>query len=188
MPHPFDTHPTLGSRLAQLGFDVREAVRDTGIQQPAHDSWYHTIATAPAIEERMWAEQQKALQSYHSQDLAWRLMPKDEEDEAIVRAHFPRIVFRNRTGAEATLDFDRIQLPEWSAPIFFKDIGFASEEDAWNLKKRLTITHTPPGMAKDVKVKFYPGPFTSEKGALLMLFGHYYGRHKTAEARSRETA
>ena len=185
VPHPFDTHPTLNSRLGQLGCDAREAIREAATAQAAQDSWYHTIATAQAIEEKMWAEQQRALQSYHSQDLAWRLMPKDEEEAAIVREHFPRIVFRNKKGAEATLEFDRIHLAEWSAPILFNDISSASVEDAW-MKKRLTITHTQPGAAKPAKVKFYPGLFTSEKGDLLTLFGHYYGRHKTAEARSRE--
>ena len=187
VPHPFDTHPTLSNRLAQLGFDVRAAIRDAGIQQPSRDSWYHTIATAPAIEERMWAEKQNALQAFHSQDLAWRLLPKDEEEAAIVREHFPRLIFRNRKGAEATLEFDRIQLSEWSEPILFKDIARARVEDAW-MKKRLTITHSQPGKDKPAKTRFYPSLFTGEKGDLLALFGHCYSRHKTAEARSREPA
>lgn len=188
VPHPFDTHPSLNSRLTELGFDARTAIREAATALPSQDSWYHTIATAPSIEEKMWSEQQRALQSYHSQDLAWRLLPTNEEEAAIVREHFPRIVLRDKKGAEAVLEFDRIQLGEWSAPILFKDIESASVEDAWNMKKRLTISHTPSGATKAVKVKFYPIHFTNEKGDLLTLFGHYYGRHKAAEARSRETA
>ena len=188
VPHPFDTHPTLSNRLAQLGCDAREAIREASDAEPSQASWYHEIATAQAIEVRMWTEQQRALQSYHSQDLAWRLLPKDEEEAAIVREHFPRVVFRNKKGAEATLEFDRIQLAEWSAPILFKNIAIACVEDAWNMKKRLMISHDRPGTAEHTKTKFYPVLFVSEKGDLLTLFMHYYSRHKTAEARSRETA
>ncbi len=183
VPHPFDTHPTLNNRLAQLGFDAHTALGDPDLREPAAHSWYQAISTAQALEERMWASQQKALQTCHSQDLAWRLMPKTDEEAAIVREHFPDAIFRKADGTEATLTFDRLQLPDWNAPIFFKDIIEAKLEASWG-KQWLILWHQEDGKPKPTKARLNPALFTSEKGNLLAGFSQYYSRHKTAEARS----
>jgi Zn-dependent protease with chaperone function len=186
VPHPFDSHPTLKNRLAQLGFDARAVLRDGEIQKPAEKTWYQAIGTAPAREEKMWAERQEALQSFHAQSIAWRLLPKDEQETAVVRQHFPRTVFRNKRGAEAVLEFDRLQLPDLSVPILFKDIRRAFLENAWPTK-RLTLSYLQDGKSKPQVRRFHPSTFSSEKGDLLQLFGQYYNRHKAAEANSSPT-
>lgn len=180
VPHPFDTHPTLNNRLARLGFEARSALRDTGIQGPAANSWYHAIAAAAEMEQRMWAQQQEFLQSVHSQGLAWRLVPQDEEENEIVRGHFPQAIFHRKDGAVATLEFDRIQLSDWAGPVLFKDVVNVQLEDAW-MSKRLTLTHRQEGKAKPSRTKLYPQAFSSEKGDLLTVFDLYFSRHKTAE-------
>ncbi len=187
VPHPFDTHPTLHNRLEQLGFEAHAALRDTEIQQPVADSWYGAIGTAAALESRLWTERQRALQAIHDQQLAWRLLPRDEEEKAHVMKHFPHAVFRDKKGREATLDFDRLQIPGWESPIFFKDIVSLKLKDSWG-KKRLTIAHRQGERPKPVNTKCYPGLFKGDKGDLLTLFGHYYGRHKTAEAANQQSA
>lgn len=181
VPHPFDTHPTLNNRLAQLGFEPGAALRDGAIQQPAANSWYHAIAAAPEREQRMWTQQQQFLQIVHSMDLAWRLSPKDEEETAIVREHFPQSVLHRKDGTTATLEFDCVKLSEWAAPVFFKDIVNVQLEDAW-MRKRLTLTHRQEGKKKPVRTRFYPGSYSGERGDFLTLFDMYYARHKTAEA------
>lgn len=183
VPHPFDTHPTLHNRVTQLGFDAREALRDSSMPLSAADTWYGEISTAPAIEERLWAERQKLLQSVHEQDLAWRLLPEDGDETAIVEEHFPRTVCRNKKGKEATLEFDRIQLADWEAPVLFKDICKINLEDAFP-KKQMTLAYKQEGRRWSAKRKFQPGAFTCERGDLLALFNLYYARHKTAEARA----
>lgn len=186
VPHPFDTHPTLHNRLAQLGFEAAPALRDAQIQQPVADSWYSAILTAPAMEQRMWTERQTMLQSVHEQELAWRLLPVGEEETAHVVKHFPHAVFLHKDGSDATLNFDRLQLPKWDGPILFKDITHLAMKNTW-LGRRLTITHRPEGAPKPVKTKAYLMRFKGEKGHLLDGFSMYYNRHKTAEAASRET-
>lgn len=183
VPHPFDTHPTLNNRLAQLGFEAGAALLDGGIQQPAANSWYHAIAAAPEMEQRMWAQQQQCLQIVHSMDLAWRLLPKDEEETAIVREHFPQSVFHRKDGTTATLEFDRLKLSGWAAPVFFKDIVSVQLEDAW-MKKRFTLIHRQEGKKKPARTRFYPGSYSGGKEDLLTLFERYYARHKTAEAKA----
>ena len=181
VPHPFDTHPTLHNRLDKLGFEARATLRDADIQKPLADSWYDAINTAPALEHRLWTERQTLLQNIHDRNLAWRLLPESEEQMAQVLKHFPHAVFRKKDGSEATLDFDRLRLPAWEAPIFFRDIAKLEVKDVW-FKKRLTITHRREGRPKAVKTRCYPGLFADERGNLLAVFGHYYSRHKTAEA------
>jgi Zn-dependent protease with chaperone function len=111
VPHPFDSHPTLSNRLEHLGFDPREALLDRDVQQPVGDSWYRAIIAAETLEKQLWAEQQKALLAYHMQDLLWRLLPTSEENIALLREHFPRVVFVRKSGnGEATVEFDRLHL------------------------------------------------------------------------------
>jgi len=183
VPHPFDTHPTLSNRVAELGFEPREALSDASMPQTPDQTWYGDITTAFAIEERLWSRRQQLLQSFHGQDLAWRVLPANEEETAVVVEHFPRAVLRNKKGKEATLEFDRIQLSDWDAPILFKDIFDVSLEQAFP-KQQMTLVHKKEGKRFGAKAKFQPATFTNERGDLLALFGLYYSRHKTAEARS----
>jgi hypothetical protein len=97
-----------------------------------------------------------------------------------VRGHFPQAIFHRKDGAVATLEFDRLQLSEWAAPMLFKDVVNVQLEDAW-MKKRLTLTHRQEGKAKPRRTRLYPQAFSSEKGDLLTMFDLYFGRHKTAE-------
>jgi Zn-dependent protease with chaperone function len=180
VPHPFDTHPTLQSRLAQLGFEAKAALSDESIHRPAQTSWYHAIATAPQLEERMWAERQQTLETVQAQDLAWRIMPKTEEELGIVLEHFPRATFRHKDGTEALLEHDRIYLSSWDGPILFNDIVTTAVEDT--LKgQRLTISHRQAGADKPVKTKIYAAGFGGERGDLLSSFTAYYSRHQQAE-------
>jgi len=185
VPHPFDRHPPLSMRLEQLGFEAKAALRDHTLQTPAAHSWYGAIATAPALEAQMWAKQQAALQAFHQHDLAWRIVPIDGEQAEVLQREFPRMVFKNsKTGAETVLDFDRLQLGEWSEPIFFKDIVFAELASVWT-RKRLTLTYRTDSDDPVKRAKFFPGLYLGENGDLLACFSHYYSRHKTAEARTK---
>lgn len=185
VPHPFDTHPTLHQRLAQLGFNAHEALTDPALGQPVQSSWYHAITTAPELEARLWADRQNLLKGVQTEQLAWRLVPKTEEELALVQEHFPPVVFRDKSGATAMLAFDRVQFADSDTPILFKDITKAEATDA--LKgKLLTLTVQPPDGGKPQKVKVYPMPFTHERGDLLSAFGFYYSRHQQAELHNQQ--
>ena len=181
VPHPFDTHPTLHNRLEELGFEAHEALRDERMQQPVTDSWYTDIITAPELEGRMWGEQQERLKAFHAEELAWRLLPADEEETRIVTVRFPHVVLRDKKGREASVDFDRVQMPDWDGPILFKRVLKLEVKDGWG-GKRLTITHHTADSPKKIRTRCKPVAFKGEKGDLLGVFGQYYSRHKTAEA------
>lgn len=179
VPHPFDTHPPLQNRLSALGYDARDSLLDPSIQTPPQSSWYHAIATAEGIEERMWKERQKALQSYQSESMAWRLRPSNDEERVLVEEHFPRRVFRNKEGAEAVLTYDSIQMPDWAEPARFLWITRKDHEDS--IKGRRVTLHVQfPNEPKPRKVPFYPGPFVDEVGNLEPIFDYYFSRHQQA--------
>jgi Zn-dependent protease with chaperone function len=183
VPHPFDSHPTLSNRLEHLGFDPQTALDDEAIHQAPAASWYQEISTAHSIEERLWTKRQAVLQEYHQHDLLWRLLPKNEEQAAMIREHFPRLVFCGKKGGQAILEFDRIQLAEWNSPLFFRDILTAQVDTTW-ARRNLVLSHSKEaGRGSTSKI-----PLRAYEGGLLESFGKYFSRHKTAEVRSRETS
>ena len=187
VPHPFDSHPPLNLRLESLGTRTADALRDEALHASVEGSWHAAIPAAAEMERGMWDEREKLIQNFHGQDLAWRLKPRGPEEQAIVEAQFPRRTFRNKEGQEATLEFDKLLINSWPAPILFSAIESASLDDEMLGAKRLTLVSRNPDGSK-LKVKFHPMKFTGESGDLLTHFQHYYSRHKTAEIRSAEAA
>jgi Zn-dependent protease with chaperone function len=183
IPHPFDSHPPLHNRLERLGFNARAALLDAGLHEPVQDSWHQAIATATALEEKLWSDRQEKIQSVHGQNLAWRLLPRNEEELAMVLQYFPKVIFRKKSGAEAILEYDRISMSGWKAPILFREISHATLHDTLTSKQLLIISQRA-GEKKATKTKFYPSQFKSDKGDLLTMFRQYYGRHKNAEVAS----
>jgi Zn-dependent protease with chaperone function len=179
--HPFDTHPTLRHRLEHLGINPETAVRDPLLGQPVAGSWYHAILPAPALEERMWAGRQKALQDAQAEDLVFRV-PQTNDELTTIMEQYPTLVLQNAEGAEVTLEYDRFVIPGWGAPILFEDIGLVMR-DATREGMCLTITHLPTGAKRAVETKVLAATFRCEKGDLVTLFYAYYNRHRKAKVR-----
>ena len=181
IPHPFDTHPPLSQRLQHLGFDPAAALKEDVLHEPISDSWFNAIPEAANLEKSMWEQQQKSLQDFHSENLAWRLRPDGPEEEAQVLLHFPNRTFRKKDGAEATLSYDRIRVASWDAPIIFSLIQSASIDSTLTNKQRLTLVFKHMESGKKKTIQFYPADFKNNEGEMLSFFKHYYSRHKTAE-------
>lgn len=181
--HPVDEHPPLGDRLEALGFDAEGALGDPGVRRIVRDSWYDAIMPALELEPHMWARQREFLEII----LAWRLLPKNETETAIVRKNYPKIVFRKKNGREATLEFDQIHLAEWKSPIYFKDILRASFTDEMFYKQLdMKVKTERPGRNKRWVLRL--GGYRSESTNLWIVFRLYFRRHQVAEAHSKELA
>jgi len=177
VPHPFDSHPTLHSRLAELGFEAEESLRDPAIQQAVPNSWYESIATAPELEARLWSEREELLQLVQTSDLAGRMMPANEEEVAALQEHYPDIVFRRKDGSTATLTYNSIHLSEWADPIRFADItDFRCKESFF--REQVILHHQDAGPESSRQTRFFPGAYSSQ---LLTLFLQYHSRHQIAE-------
>jgi Zn-dependent protease with chaperone function len=185
IPHPFDSHPTLSNRLQHLGLEPREALQDPGLLETPSRTWSDAIKTGPELESRFWNKEQGELQEFHEQDLVYRL-PKNEDQAALLRELFPRVVFSNLKGGEAVLEFDRIELPQLSSPLYFDEILMAEIVNNW-VRKSVVLTHAcrdeSSGNTTNINLRDYA------EGAenMLTTFRRYYGRHKMAQTRSAAT-
>ncbi len=182
-PHPFDSHPPLEQRLQSLGANAADALKEQYLHAPLAQTWHDTMPTAPAMEQEMWAEREAFIQSYHSQDLAWRLLPTCPEEVDLVVAHFPQKEFTSKKGETATLNYESIRLSSWPAAIRFGAIENAVMDSSWG-RKKLKLTYRPETGGKSVDVAFSPEHFTNAEGAFLPVFERYFSRHKTAVSRS----
>jgi hypothetical protein len=145
-------------------------LRDKALWQPVARTWHDSIPTASAIEAEMWLEREALIQ----------LEPSSAEGVRVL-ARFPKRIFSSCEG-EATLDYDRIHLATWKAPVFFTDIESVSLADAFGGKKRLTLVYRPSGGAGTSAVEFVPQDYVGDGGDLLAAFQLYYRRYQTAAA------
>lgn len=184
-PHPFDTHPPLASRMEALGLVPDEVLRDPSVHEPVTVSWRNAITNAAAIEEKLWTNQEKAIQEFHEMKLAWTLMPESAGDLEIITRHFPEESFVGEKGETARLTHEGLSLSGWERPILFPAIEELELKESLG-KKILTVKYKSPETGDTAKVKFQPATFKNEKGDLLAALGNYYGRYKTAVAHQME--
>ena len=176
VPHPFDTHPPMEDRLRELGYEATTALGDDELVKPVQNSWYQKIGPADALEKRLWAKVQEAMEAYHGLEIAYRLNPATDDEVAMVEKYFPTLVLKNKDGEEATLDYRGIHVASWAAPILFTKITGMKMEETLGIQK-LAISHIDPEKKKPVLTKFKPVNYLCEQGNLLGLLEKYYGRH-----------
>ena len=75
------------------------------------------------------------------------------------------------------------RLSSWEALLPFQNIENAAIDSTFGMEK-LKLTHRPTPGGKSVNASFSHKHFTNTEGAFLPVFERYFGRHKTAVARS----
>lgn len=179
-PHPFDTHPPTAGRLAALGLDPGTALRDETLLGEVSDSWFNVIESAAELEGEQWREFEQAFHKFHEQTLAWRFLPTGPEETAHVAKFFPELRFEGKKGATAAMDFEKLHLSDWDAPLHFETISNCVLDDGIG-KKNLTISYSVEGEKKPRTRKFCPADYTCNGRDLLDAFKEYYARHMTAK-------
>lgn len=176
VPHPFDTHPPLRERMANVDCTVEEqAYGGIAASAPAA-SWVDDISSAPAIEQRLWAEYEKAFAATHELQLAYRYVPANDEERAIVLKHFPGAIFELGRGKRLEVNYAGLLLPGEGELLPWQRISKMEYTDAY-LSDILTITHPEKGLIgkKTSKVKL-PGA-RKHRDAIKAALNRYYGRH-----------
>ena len=98
VPHPFDSHPPLRSRIAKQDVTIDpEALIDQLSPQP-EESWYDSIDKAEAFEKRLWDAYEARFQDQHDLLIALRLRPTNEEESEHVKRHFPDVEHFDKKG------------------------------------------------------------------------------------------
>lgn len=185
-PHPFDTHPTLASRMESLGLPVsQEALAADQLDPAPSDTLFQTIGAAEELEGSLWSELQEQIAGIHSEQAAWQAAGDSPDDAEILLKKFPAREFTGPKGTYAHLGHDQIMISKWNEPVLFRDISSAGMETAVFGGPQIKLTVRMDG--KKLKARlFQPKRFTGPDGDLLHFFQLYYTRYMTAQALLRQ--
>ena len=177
VPHPFDTHPPLGERMANVRHVVTEQdMAHIAAAAPA-SRWLDDIPGARDVEQRLWSVYEQQFAAAHEQHLAYRYEPADETERAIVLKYFPPVVFNLKKEQRIEVNHAGLLLPGQSALLSWDRVNKLNYENGFG-GDVLQIAHPEKGWlgAKSTKVKL-PG-IGKERERLKQTLGHYWQRHQ----------
>jgi Zn-dependent protease with chaperone function len=178
VPHPFDSHPPLAERMRNVGHEIEE--RDFGaiVMAPPAEGWISDIPVAGTIETDLWNEYERLFTDAHDNSLAYRYLPANDEERAVVLRYFPDVRFDLRKAAHVDISFRGLSLPGDEQLLRWDDIKDFSYENGMGADV-LTIRLNEKGMlgAKTRKVKL-PG-ISKRRDEFQHTLGLYWHRHQT---------
>ena len=186
IPHPFDSHPPLLERMKNAGYTAEpERFGEIVTRTPQH-TWVSDIQTAPEIESRLWNAYESRFAAAHEQSLAYRYLPANDGEAAVVLKYFPTLTFALGNGSQIGVHYAGLILPDQTQLMPWDDVANLKYEDG--LTDTLLIEHPKQNWsgAKSIKVKL-PGIKTNKK-PLQSALGHYWHRHKVARTQAAEAA
>jgi Zn-dependent protease with chaperone function len=177
IPHPFDSHPSLPHRMRNVGFRLEPEDFGRTVGTPPQGTWAEDIASADAIEQRLWSAYEADFARQHEVSLAYRYWPRNEEERAVVEKYFPPVAFSLRKGSievshrglapqgEPALDWDEVKTMQYSEGSFGDGLVVTLNEKAMVGNKTRKIPLSGLGKQKD---------------AFKEAAGLYWHRHKVA--------
>ena len=177
-PHPFDSHPALGARMAAVGVRTGSTgVANVVMAAPA-ETWFAEIGEAERIESTLWKTYEARFQAAHDESLAYRYLPSTPEEKAHVERYFPAVQMGPKGTNTLSMDCEQIHYTDWPAPIAWAAIVDIKATDSALGHKQLVIkAHTPQGETK-LTIPLRKAAATEEEG--LQKIGAYYGRYRAA--------
>jgi Zn-dependent protease with chaperone function len=178
MPHPFDSHPKLSERMENVRCVIAEEEFGQVLAHAVANSWSAEILSGEAIESRLWAAYEGDFAQAHEQALAYRYLPDNEAELAIVLKYFPSQAFALDKGKELTVNYDGLVLPDQET-LGWSEVKNIEYEDGFGGDVlKLTLTEKGVFGSKTNKVKL-PG-IKPQRDALKAALGQYWHRHKVA--------
>lgn len=171
--HPFDTHPPLVDRLNALGVPLSPETAESLLEAPGDGGWYRMISNAEEIERQQWKAFEARFRSFHEASLAYRFLPENDEERAIVVKAFPALTVEGKSGSLA-LDYERLHFTSWPTPIEYREITQCAVENG-----TLRIKYQRGGKQTQ-KLKL--GTFGKRQREVLDAINRYWGRYQSAAA------
>jgi hypothetical protein len=177
IPHPFDSHPSLALRMRNVGFRLEPEDFGRTVGTPPRGTWAEDIASADAIEQRLWSAYEAEFAQQHEVSLAYRYWPRNDEELAVVQKYFPPVAFSLRQGSigvtyrgiapqgEPELEWDEVKAMQYSDGSFGDSLVVTLNEKAMVGNKTRKISLSGLGKQKD---------------AFKEAVGLYWHRHKVA--------
>ena len=89
---------------------VEEAAYPAIVGAAPGRTWAQDIASIDAVEGKLWRKYEEGFAAEHERALAYRYLPSNAEEEAIVLKHFPAVKFSLRGGKEFIVTHAGIRL------------------------------------------------------------------------------
>ncbi len=180
VPHPFDSHPPLEERLANVQTSVRVDAVATVFDSPPARTWADEVLTGGAIEQRLWAAYESRFKAHHELSLAYRYLPSNDVERALVERFFPEVRFEHKDGT-VVVTHAGVRLPT-GAGFAFRDVQTATVDDG-NFSTQLVVKLTKAsGGTETVKVNLRG--FKPNAEAFKQAFGGYWQRDQAARETS----
>lgn len=180
-PHPYDSHPLLTERMRNVGHLVDEQMYGAIVTAEPGSSWVDEMPTAQAIEERLWSRYEEQFSETHERSLAYRYVPSNDEETAVVLRYFPDVNFERKDGGRievshrgihATTDDQRIAWDEVKALTF----------NNGNFGNAMVVTHFDKGMLLSRTTKIKLRGLGKQEANFKAAISHYWHRHQVMRA------
>ena len=179
VPHPFDSHPSLEERMRNVESVMPAHQFGAVLTAEVASGWTSRITTAEAIEARLWADYEARFAQVHEQDLAYRYLPQDDAERAIVEKYFPAQLFALKGGNALTVSCDGLLLPKEQKLVGWEEISNVEYEDGY-LGDVLKLTLTEKGTFGHKTNKVKLAGVKAQREQLKAALGQYWHRHKVA--------
>lgn len=177
-PHPFDTHPLLEERLKNVASHVRFDQAAEMLLEPRSHTWVDDIATAAAIEQRLWDAYETRFREQHEQSLAFRYRPANDEERALVERFFPPCDFSDGKEYAVRITYEGLVIPRCDVPLLrFEHIVKATIENR-SFVNELRLEYQLAGAKKTAKVNLRK--LGKQAEAVNAVFNHYWLRDQAA--------
>lgn len=181
VPHPFDSHPPLDERMKNVGFHLAPADYGRTVSTPPQGTWAEDIATADAIEQRLWAEYEASFAQQHEVSLAYRYWPRNDEELAVVLKYFPPVGFSLRKGAAIEVNHRGIA-PQGEPELAWDEVKSLQYNESM-FGDSLTVTLHEKGMVGHKTRKLSLPGLGKQKADFNNALGRYWHRHQVARGK-----
>jgi Zn-dependent protease with chaperone function len=174
-PHPFDSHPPLMERLAE----VKQMPQPESLFAEApQKTWIEALPSSDAIEQRLWTAYENRFNAAHELSLAYRYLPSNDEERVLVEKHFPKKTFQSKK-ENLGWRMSYLGLESFGGEqIFFRDVASAQVDDS-TFSAGLTVVFKS---GQKTKVKFNEIGDAKAVEEFKQLFANYWQRDSSAQA------
>ncbi|WP_425618749.1 M48 family metallopeptidase [Anatilimnocola sp. NA78] len=171
--HPFDSHPPMLQRFQAIGVQLNANDICSRLKVTGDGRWYHHIPYADELERAQWEEFEEQFRGFHESTLAYRFMPDNPDEQAVVEKAFPA---KKIEGKEGTIEFDfsKFQHATWPDAILFSEINSSELNDSGVM----TIHYTRTSKQKrTINLNKF---LKADQTTILDDYQRYYGRYLSA--------
>lgn len=176
VPHPFDSHPLLEERFANVKTAVRVEDVARAFDRKPEKTWADEVVSGAELERRLWAAYEARFKAQHEVSLAYRYLPANDAERALVVKFFPEQRFTNKDG-ELAVNHVGVRTPD-GTQFAFRDVQSAQIDDG-SFSTHLVVKVTDPtGASSTVRINLRGMSPNAEP--FKAAFANYWQRDQVA--------